>query len=118
MTPRLTVLNGVPLAPLTTLGIGGPARHYTRVGAPEQLARAIEWASERSLDVLVLGGGSNMLVGDDGFPGLVIHVAIDGIAFSQTPASTDVTVGAGESWDDVVAAAVERNLAGVECLSG
>ncbi len=118
MTPRLTILDGVPLAPLTTFGIGGPARHYTRIGASEQLALALAWARERCMDVLVLGGGSNLLVGDDGFPGLVIHVVIDGIEYSEVDGSTDVTAGAGESWDALVAAVVERGLAGVECLSG
>ncbi len=118
MMPRLTILDGVPLAPLTTLGIGGPARHYARIGAPEQLALALAWARERELEVLVLGGGSNLLVGDDGFPGLVIHVVIDGIEYSDVDGSTDVTAGAGESWDALVAEVVERSLAGVECLSG
>lgn len=118
MTPRLTILDGVPLAPLTTLGIGGPARHYTRIGASEQLARALAWARERDLDVLVLGGGSNLLIGDRGFPGLVVHVVIDGVNYAVAGGSTEVTAGAGESWDGLVAAVVGRGLAGVECLSG
>lgn len=118
MTVRLTILDGVPLAPLTTLGVGGAARHYVRIGAPEQVARAITWAQDRNVDVLVLGGGSNLLVGDDGFPGLVIQVAINGLTFDRSTDHTDVTGGAGESWDDVVAAAVDRGLAGIECLSG
>lgn len=118
MTPRLTILDGVPLAPLTTLGIGGPARHYTRIGASEQLARALAWARDRDLDVLVLGGGSNLLIGDRGFPGLVVHVVIDGVEYAVAGGSTEVTAGAGESWDGLVAAVVGRGLAGVECLSG
>lgn len=118
MTPRLTILDGVPLAPLTTLGIGGPARHYTRIGASEQLARALAWARERDLDVLVLGGGSNLLIGDSGFPGLVVHVVIDGVEYAVAGGSTEVTAGAGESWDGLVAAVVGRGLGGVECLSG
>lgn len=118
MTPRLTILDGVPLAPMTTLGVGGPARHYARVGTPGHLARAIAWASERELEMLVLGGGSNILVGDEGFPGLVLHVAIEGTTFAPSADTTDVTAGAGESWDGLVAAVVSRGLAGVECLSG
>lgn len=118
MTPRLTILDGVPLAPLTTLGIGGPARHYTRIGASEQLAWALAWARERDLDVLVLGGGSNLLIGDGGFPGLVVHVVIDGVEYAVAGGSTEVTAGAGESWDGLVAAVVGRGLGGVECLSG
>lgn len=118
MTPRLTILDGVPLAPLTTLGIGGPARHYTRIGASEQLAWALAWARERDLEVLVLGGGSNLLIGDGGFPGLVVHVVIDGVEYAVAGGSTEVTAGAGESWDGLVAAVVGRGLGGVECLSG
>lgn len=118
MTPRLTILDGVPLAPLTTLGIGGPARHYTRIGASEQLARALAWARERDLEVLVLGGGSNLLIGDSGYPGLVVHVVIDGVEYAVAGGSTEVTAGAGESWDGLVAAVVGRGLGGVECLSG
>lgn len=118
MTPRLTILDGVPLAPLTTLGIGGPARHYTRIGASEQLAWALSWARERDLDVLVLGGGSNLLIGDSGYPGLVVHVVIDGVEYAVVGGSTEVTAGAGESWDGLVAAVVGRGLGGVECMSG
>ena len=118
MTPKLTILDGVPLAPFTTLGIGGPARHYTRIGVSDQLSRALVWARERDLDVLVLGGGSNLLIGDEGFPGLVVHVVIDGVAYIAAGGSTEVTAGAGESWDGLVAAVVGRGLAGVECLSG
>lgn len=118
MTPRLTILDGVPLAPFTTLGIGGPARHYTRIGVSEQLGRAFAWARERDLELLVLGGGSNLLIGDEGFPGLVVHVVIDGVDYAVAGDSTEVTAGAGESWDGLVGEAVGRGLAGVECLSG
>lgn len=118
MTPRLVVLEGVPLAPLTTLGVGGAARHYVRIGKPEQLVAAIGWAADRGQELLVLGGGSNVLVSDDGFAGLVVHLAIGGIEFESSCESTDVTVGAGEVFDRFVASAAARNLAGVECLSG
>lgn len=68
--------------------------------------------------MLVLGGGSNLLIGDRGFPGLVVHVVIDGVDYAVAGGSTEVTAGAGESWDGLVAAVVGRGLAGVECLSG
>lgn len=118
MNVRLTVLDGVPLAPFTTLGIGGPARHYTRAGAPEQVPMALEWAKERGLDVLVLGGGSNLLVGDEGFPGLVLHVVVSGYDANEDDDGVLVRAGAGLPWDGLVADTVDRGWAGVECLSG
>ena len=118
MTPRLTILDGVPLAPLTTLGIGGAARHYARIGTPAQLARALAWAQDKGVETLVLGGGSNLLIGDEGFPGLVLHVVIDGVELVESGETTEVTAGAGVPWDDLVAKVVEHRLSGVECLSG
>jgi UDP-N-acetylmuramate dehydrogenase len=105
----------VPLAPLSTLGVGGPARYYFRATDPDAVASALAWADERKLPVFVLGGGSNVLVADEGFPGLVLHVAIRGVAFIG---DGDLHASAGEPWDALVAAAVERGWAGLECLSG
>ncbi|MBL8190366.1 MAG: UDP-N-acetylmuramate dehydrogenase, partial [Acidobacteria bacterium] len=78
-----------------------------------ELIAAIEFAEQRDLPVFILGGGSNVLVSDEGFSGLVIRVAIKGIEWRE-----QVTAGAGEDWDGFVRQCVERNLAGVECLSG
>lgn len=103
----------IPLAPLTTLGIGGAARFFVEAESEDELIAAIQFAEERGLPVFILGGGSNVLVSDEGFPGLVVRVAIHGIEWSE-----QVTVGAGENWDNFVRQCVERNLAGVECLSG
>jgi UDP-N-acetylmuramate dehydrogenase len=115
MNEDLRIEENVPIAPLTTLGIGGPARYYARVGSAGALSAAVGWARERGLPLLLLGGGSNLLVADDGFPGLVAHVDVKGI--EATP-DGEVTAGAGESWDAIVAFAVARGLAGFECLSG
>jgi UDP-N-acetylmuramate dehydrogenase len=108
----------VPLAPLTTLGIGGPARYF--VGAPDEdtVLESIRWAKDKNLPLFILGGGSNLLVADDGFPGLVIKVGVTGIDWTTGNAKTIVRAGAGEDWDRLVALAVERGLAGIECLSG
>ena len=114
----MTPLDGVPLAPLTTLGLGGPARHFVAATDDEILVEALRWAHARRLPVLVLGGGSNLVVGDAGFDGLAIQVATRGLAFADDGGETAVTAAAGEPWDALVAAAVARDLAGLECLSG
>jgi UDP-N-acetylmuramate dehydrogenase len=108
----------VPLAPLTTLGIGGPARYFVDA-ADENTIREATWlAKERHLPIFVLGGGSNLLVADSGFPGLVIKIGITGMEWEDDRDKTMVSAGAGEDWDRLVGWCVERELAGVECLSG
>lgn len=105
----------VPLAPFTTLGIGGPARFYELVPDEGAARRAVAWAQERDVPWTVLGGGSNLLISDAGFPGLVIHMATRGI---HDDGNGVVRVAAGEEWEPFVAACVARGWAGVECLSG
>ncbi|OGF62517.1 UDP-N-acetylenolpyruvoylglucosamine reductase [Candidatus Giovannonibacteria bacterium RIFCSPLOWO2_01_FULL_44_40] len=107
-------LENVSLAPYTSFKIGGPASFFCEVRNKEELKEAIAWAVEKSLPVFVLGGGSNILVSDKGFGGLVIRNSINGIDVS----GNFVTVGAGEDWDKFVEFAVSRNLAGIESLSG
>lgn len=109
---------GVRLAPHTTLGIGGPARWYDRAETPGDVARADAWARERGVPLLVLGGGSNLVVADDGVEALVLHMRIGGVAFDGSAGGARLDVGAGEPWDPIVSAAVERGLSGLECLSG
>lgn len=106
----------VPLAPLTTLGLGGPARFLARCRDPGEVTEALGWAAARALPVTVLGGGSNVVFPDQGVNGLVLQVAIDGIAFQEE--TGDIEAGAGAPWDDVVRGAVERGWASIECLSG
>jgi len=108
----------VPLAPLTTLKIGGPARFFVRAESEEQVVRAFEFARENSLRVFVLGGGSNVLISDKGFDGLVLQIALKGISRKYGDGFVFITAQAGENWDALVAKCVEENLAGVECLSG
>jgi len=109
----------VPLAPLTTLGIGGPAKFFARAESVDDVREALAFASAENLPVLVLAGGSNVLIPDEGFGGVVIHMDLRGITIeSEDPESVIVNVAAGERWDDFVDFAVASGWAGVECLSG
>jgi UDP-N-acetylmuramate dehydrogenase len=113
-----------PLAPFTTFGIGGPARWFVEAVSEDEIVEATAWARERGLSLFVLGGGSNLLVADRGFDGLVLRVALEGIeAFADGPPG-DVLgewvyrVAAGEDWNRFVQRAVVDNCAGIECLAG
>ena len=114
----LAVQENVPLAPLSTLGVGGPARFYARAGDRDAVEAGAAWAETRGLPLFVLGGGSNVVVADAGFPGLVLHVLPEGIEARNTNGAVYVRAGAGVMWDDLVATAADNGWAGVECLSG
>src|SRR5438128_1035669 len=150
MKAFLTILlqEKVILAPYTTLKIGGKARFFVRAESEQALCEAFDFAQGRDLPIFVLGGGSNVLISDNGFDGLVLQVALKGVQSSEfgvqssemktasesepgtlnselrpnselgTMNSELITVGAGEAWDEFVAYCVERDLAGIECLSG
>jgi UDP-N-acetylmuramate dehydrogenase len=118
----MTIQEKVPLAPLTTLQVGGEARYFAELKREDELQEAVRFAKSRELPLFVLGGGSNLVIADSGWPGLVLKIAIGGIT---TPNANDAAgnavlfgVGAGVNWDDFVAQAVAQNCAGVECLSG
>jgi UDP-N-acetylmuramate dehydrogenase len=106
------------LAGYTTLGLGGPARSFVTVSATDQLVEAVRAADAAGEPVLLLGGGSNLVISDGGFPGTVIHVRTCGVSYDDDDGHVIVTAAAGEDWDDVVAATVAEGLAGLECLSG
>lgn len=109
----------VPLAPLTTLGVGGPARYLARCPTPASLAEAFAWARERGLETFVLGGGSNLLVADAGYDGLVVSIDDEAFTFEdEGPDAVIVRAGGGVDWDRLVAATVDAGLGGLECLSG
>lgn len=108
----------IPLAPLTTLKVGGPARFFVEARTVEEARSAVEFSQAKNLPLFVLGGGSNLVISDKGWPGLVLKVAIAGIRESFQANEAKFIVGAGEVWDKFVAFAVSRNCAGVECLSG
>ena len=118
----MTIQENVPLAPLTTLQVGGAARYFAELRREDEVREAAQFAKARDLPLFVLGGGSNLVIADSGWPGLVLKIAIGGIT---SPRANDApgnavlfSVGAGVNWDDFVAHAVVQNCAGVECLSG
>jgi UDP-N-acetylmuramate dehydrogenase len=118
----MTIQENVPLAPLTTLQVGGAARYFAELKREDDVREAAQYAKSRALPLFVLGGGSNLVVADSGWPGLVLRIAIGGITSPSTDDATGnavlFSVGAGVNWDDFVAQAVVQNCAGVECLSG
>src|SRR6266566_1155773 len=109
----------IPLAPLTTLRLGGPARFFVEAKSVGEVHEAVAFAQAKNLPLFVLGGGSNLVVADSGWPGLVLKVAIPSIErVSDDNGKAMFDVGAGESWDRFVSHAVMARCAGVECLSG
>lgn len=111
----LQIREEIPLAPFTTFGIGGAARYFAEAETEENIAHAVIWARERGLPLFVLGGGSNLLVRDEGFPGLVLKVAVMGV---EAQGGNLFDVGAGEVWDRFVQTMMCAGMAGVECLAG
>lgn len=107
-----------PLAPFTTFGIGGPARWFAQALTEDDVAEAVDWARTRAVPLFVLGGGSNLLVSDAGFPGLVVHIALRGLTLTHAEGSAILSAAAGEDWEDCVQRSVEENCAGLECLAG
>ncbi len=103
-----------PLAPFTTFGIGGPARWLAEAETEDDIEEIVYWTDQHELELFVLGGGSNLLVSDAGFKGLVLHVGIKGIEWSGEL----FHCGAGEDWDAFVSVAVKERFAGIECLAG
>jgi UDP-N-acetylmuramate dehydrogenase len=114
----LLIRENVVLAPLTTLGVGGPARYFAVCRSTSDILEALEFADRKKLPVFVLGGGSNLLIADEGFRGIVIQVLVEGIDLEIVESKGLLIAGSGENWDMLVQFAVTNDLAGVECLSG
>ncbi len=112
------VRKDVPLAPLTTLRVGGSARFFIDVHSNEEVISALSYARKRGVGVAVLGRGSNLLVPDKGVDGLVIHLAIPGVELVEEGDETLLVAGAGVAWNSVVDTATSVNLWGVENLAG
>ncbi|OGG48316.1 UDP-N-acetylenolpyruvoylglucosamine reductase [Candidatus Kaiserbacteria bacterium RIFCSPHIGHO2_01_FULL_51_33] len=108
----------VLLASFTTFQIGGRARFFARVRTPQDLKEALEWGEKEKVPFFVLGGGSNLLISDDGFPGLVIKIEIGGVSLKEEGEVFQVVAGAGEPWDPFVVRTIESGLSGLENLSG
>ena len=114
----MLIQENVILAPLTTMGVGGPARFFVEASSTEEVREAIGYAKSRNLPLFILGGGSNLIVSDAGWPGLVLKVSLLGINHRHGHGTAYFDVGAGEDWDSFVAATVQHHCAGIECLSG
>jgi UDP-N-acetylmuramate dehydrogenase len=114
----MNLRENVPLGPFTTFGVGGPARYFTEAVTERDIRDAVDFVQTKRVPLFVLGGGSNLVVADTGFSGLVMKVALRGIEESQAQGKRLFQAGAGEEWDAFVAHAVGENCAGVECLSG
>lgn len=111
----LQIEHNVPLAPLTTLELGGPAKHFVEAEHESVLAEAFRWAADEGARVAILGGGSNLIVPDEGYDGLVIRIRMTALEFRD---GGIVEAGAGTRWETVVDGAVSRGWAGLECLTG
>lgn len=110
---------GVELAPLTTLRLGGPAKRLVRVADTDELVRLVRAADAEDEPLFFLAGGSNVVISDEGVPGTTILIETEGVEERVLDdGRVALTAAAGESWDRLVARAVESELAGIECLSG
>lgn len=114
----MKVLRDAPLAPWTTFGVGGPADRLVLAETEADLLDAVREVDARGDALTVLGGGSNVLVADEGLRGTVVRVATRGVSASRDGGRVLLTAAAGEPWDDLVARAVGEGLAGIECLAG
>jgi UDP-N-acetylmuramate dehydrogenase len=114
----LKIRENVPLAPYTTLGVGGPARFLIEAKHEQQVIEAVDFAHARSCPLFILGGGSNVLVSDSGFPGVVLKINLKGIDLPGGKEGETLSAAAGEEWDRLVKRCVSGNLAGIACLSG
>jgi UDP-N-acetylmuramate dehydrogenase len=114
----MQVQENVSLAPLTTFKVGGPARYFVEATTADAVQEAVQYTRAHDLPLFVLGGGSNVVVSDAGWPGLVLKVAISSINHRHGHGSVVFEASAGEDWDKFVASVVAHNCSGIECLSG
>ena len=119
MAETATDQRHVSLRELTTLHLGGPADRLVTATSDDDVVEAVRRCDADGTPVLVLAGGSNVVVADEGFRGTVVHVATRGVVEESDACSgATVTVAAGETWDDLVVQAVDRGWVGIEALSG
>ncbi|MGW4722161.1 UDP-N-acetylmuramate dehydrogenase [Streptomyces sp. NPDC004291] len=110
----MQLLNDAPLAPLTTFRLGGPASRLVTATTDDEVIAAVREADDAGTPLLIIGGGSNLVIGDKGFDGTALRIATTGFSLD----GTRLELAAGEVWTDAVARTVEAGLAGVECLAG
>lgn len=112
-------MENISLAPFTTFGVGGPARYFCEPETKKDIEKAYAFARERAIPVFVLGRGSNILVSDAGYGGLVVRPKFSGMTIeSDDSRRVFISVGAGEKWDNFVEWVIENGYSGIECLSG
>jgi len=111
-------LERVRLAEHCTLGVGGPARYFVEAHDEAAVLAALDWARGQRVPIRVLGGGSNLVVSDEGIDGLVVKIALRGVDTREAHGAVELTAAAGEPWDPLVQLTVARGWAGFECLSG
>ena len=114
----MTPLEYVALADHCTMGVGGPARFFVEARDEAAVLAAHEWARTRRVPLRVLGGGSNLVVADEGVDALVVKIAVRGVSARLVDGVAELTAAAGEPWDELVRESVARGWAGLECLSG
>jgi len=115
----MKMIENQPLAPFTTFGIGGAARYFIAAESEDEIVEASAWAAGGGVPLFVLGGGSNLLVSDHGFDGLVLKIGLWGIkTVPDGEAGRIYRAGAGEDWDQFVQRTAEDDCAGLECLAG
>ena len=116
---QMDIHTNIPLKNYTTMKLGGNARFMVEAHTPEDIAQISQNAAKQNLPLFVLGGGSNIIVRDEGFNGIVVRNRIPGFeVVADEPGQTTIKVGAGENWDETVKRTVEMNLTGIEALSG
>lgn len=114
----MDIHTNIPLKNYTTMKLGGNARFMTDVRSPEELATVYRNSKQQGLPVLILGGGSNIIIRDEGFDGIVVRNRIPGFAVvDDQPSATTIRIGAGEEWDSVVQRTVDMHLTGIEAMS-
>ena len=116
-TPYMHILDSVSLANHSTMRLGGKAAHLAEVTSREQVAKAVDWANERQLPIIMIGQGSNIVWSDKGWPGLVLVNKIELFEVAEKNGMALVKIGGGEQWDQIVGQTVERGLHGIEALS-
>jgi UDP-N-acetylmuramate dehydrogenase len=114
----MNIYENVSLAPYSTMGLGGTAAALTAIETRMELLEALSWAQERKLPVLMIGGGSNIIWRDEGYPGLIIINKLQRYeTFQEDDTNFYITAGSGEIWDTVVERTAQAGLTGIEALS-
>jgi UDP-N-acetylmuramate dehydrogenase len=114
----MKIEENISLRNLTTFRIGGRARYFCEANSVDDINKAVLFAEKNSLPVFILGGGSNILISDSGFPGLTIKINLRGISIEDKNDEIIIVAGAGESWDGFVGHLIENKIFGLELLSG